>query len=306
MKYTFLFPGQGSQAVGMGKDFYDAFDSVKQRFQQADEITGRKLTDLVFNGPMEELTATQNAQPALFTVEASITDILGEKGIEPSITAGHSLGKYGALYAAGVLSFEDGLTAVTKRGELMAKAGKESAGAMAAIIGLDKVTLEKALDEVNSGIVVTANENSPVQTVISGEVDAVKEACEKCKEAGAKRAILLPVSGAFHSPLMEPAAEQFAGILDPMTFATPKCPVICNVSAIPQTDPQLIKELLLQQLTSPVRWVDSITALSKMEYGRCLETGPGTVLKGLVKKCNSDINVISCGTVENINSLLEE
>lgn len=305
MNFTFLFPGQGSQVVGMGKDLSENFGCARKRFKEADTISGRNLSDLIFNGPMETLTATENTQPALFTVEAAIVDILAEKGIIPAVTAGHSLGEYGALYAAGVFSFEDGLKLVLKRGALMAEAGSASAGTMAAIIGLDKATLENVLTEVTDGVVVSANQNSPIQTVISGDITAVKQACEKCKAAGARHAKLLPVSGAFHSPLMGTAAEKFADAVNGIVFSVPGCPIVCNVSAAAETDPVRIKELLVQQLTSPVRWVDSMATLGTMDYGRIIETGPGTVLKGLVKRCSGDMDVVSCGTAENIRSLSE-
>jgi len=303
MRYSFLFPGQGSQAVGMGKDLYDSFDTARRRFDEANDILGRDLKSIVFEGPIEALTATENTQPALFCVEAAIVDILTEKGISPVVTAGHSLGEYCALYGAGVLSFEDGIRAVAKRGALMAEAGKATSGTMAAIMGLGKDALVTALSQVTSGVVVAANENSPDQTVISGEVAAVNEACEKCKAAGAKRAILLPVSGAFHSPLMQSAADAFSVFLNSITFQTPRCPVISNVTASQETDPLKIKELLLKQLTSPVRWVESVGTLAALECGICLEVGPKEVLRGLVKKCNDAVNVVSCGTAANIYSL---
>lgn len=304
MKYTFLYPGQGSQSVGMGKDLYDSFEVAKQRFDQANEILGRDITSIIFNGPQEELTATQNTQPALFTVEAAITDILAEKEITPVFTAGHSLGEYSALYGAKVLSFEDGLKAVAKRGALMAVAGKNKPGTMAAVIGLSKEQIAEVLKSVSSGIVVPANENTPEQTVISGEIPAVNEACEKLKAAGAKRAMLLPVSGAFHSPLMQSAADEFSAVLDTLSFLSPRCPVITNVTARPESDPNILKSLLVKQLISPVRWVDSIKTLSGLDCGTCIETGPGNVLKGLTKKCSDSLNVVPSDTATNIYSLL--
>jgi [acyl-carrier-protein] S-malonyltransferase len=304
MGFTFLFPGQGSQSVGMGKDFYNEFETARKRFDSANEILQRDLLKIIFEGPQEELTATQNTQPALFLVESVIADILNEKGIKPSFTAGHSLGEYSALYAAGVLSFSDGLKAVARRGEYMAKAGKATAGTMAAVMGLSKEKIAEVLQKVTSGIVVPANENTPEQTVISGEVPAVNEACTLLKEAGAKRAMLLPVSGAFHSPLMKGAAEEFSKILDTITFSKPRCPVITNVTAKPETDAALMKSLLVKQLVSPVRWVDSMQALVGLDYGTCCEVGPGSVVKGLAKKCQDTLNVISCDTVTNIYSLL--
>ncbi|MBN1604037.1 MAG: ACP S-malonyltransferase [Chitinispirillaceae bacterium] len=304
MAFTFLFPGQGSQIVGMGKDFYSEFESARKRFDSANEILQRDILKIIFEGPQEELTATQNTQPSLFIVESVIADLLNEKGVVPSFTIGHSLGEYSALYAAGVLTFADGLKAVALRGEYMAKAGKSSAGAMAAVMGLSKEAISVVLKKVTSGVVVTANENTPEQTVISGEVTAVNEACTLLKEAGAKRAIVLPVSGAFHSPLMQSAADEFSQVLDTLTFSVPRCPVVTNVTAKPETDPQLMKSLLVKQLVSPVRWVDSMQSLVSRDYGTCIEVGPGSVLKGLAKKCQNTLNVISCDTVTNIYSLL--
>ncbi len=302
-----LFPGQGSQSVGMGKDFYDntEYPSCRALFDEADAILGRKLTDLIFNGPMEELTQTQNTQPALFVVEAVITEVLFVRGVVPMCTAGHSLGEYSALYAAGVISFADGARLVAARGEAMAAAGLANPGVMAAVLGMERDKIAEVISQVRSGIVVTANENAPEQTVISGESAAVGEACELLKASGAKRAMLLPVSGAFHSPLMRPAAEKLAAALESVKFSAPRCPVIANVTAKPETDPSVLKELLIKQLISPVRWVDSMAALSELSPERCLEVGPGAVLKGLVKKCVPEMNILSCDGVNNVYSLLD-
>jgi [acyl-carrier-protein] S-malonyltransferase len=303
MKYAFLFPGQGSQSVGMGRDLAGAFASAGKRFARADEILQRPLSRLIWDGPMEELTQTKNTQPALFTVEAAIADILAEKGIVPGVVAGHSLGEYSALYSAGVLSFEDGLVLVARRGELMTAAGAKKPGAMAAVIGMDKGKIAEILQTVAAGIVVTANENTPDQTVISGETAAVKEAGEKLKAGGAKKVVPLPVSGAFHSPLMQEAADAMAQVLLPVQFNAPKCPVIANVTARPETDAGLLKDLLVKQLVSPVRWVESMLAVAACGCGTAVEAGPGSVLRGLARKCHGELNVTGAGSAAEISTL---
>jgi len=301
-----LFPGQGSQTVGMGRDFYDSDDkSARSRFEEADKIIGRGLTKIIFEGPIEELTETRNTQPALFLVEAVMTDALAASGVTPMCAAGHSLGEYSALYAAGVISFEDGLRLVAARGEAMAEAGRANPGAMAAVLGMERDKVVEVIANVKSGIVVAANENAPEQTVISGEVAAVNEACESLKAAGAKRAMPLPVSGAFHSPLMKPAAEKLAEALKSVKFSKPRCPVIANVTAKPEDDPELLKDLLVKQLVSPVRWVDSMRALAALSPENCVETGPGAVLKGLAKKCVPEMNILTCDSVNNLYSIIE-
>ncbi len=304
MAITYLFPGQGSQKVGMGADLFNEFEASRERFSQANDILGRDLQKLCFEGPHEELTDTQNTQPALFTVEAIICDILGERGIKPSAALGHSLGEYSALYAAGVYSFEDGLRIVAKRGALMAEAGVRYPGAMAAVLGLENEQIAAALASVQSGVVVPANENSPDQTVISGEVRAVEDACEQLRQAGAKRVVPLPVSGAFHSPLMQSAADELESFLDGIAFQQARCPVICNVTADARQAPDKLRALLIEQLTSPVRWVDSMAFIEREGLVSCVEAGPGNVLRGLARKCSREIKVVPCDTVDNLYSLL--
>lgn len=305
MSRVFMYPGQGSQSVGMGKDFYEKFDSVKQKFDAANEILGRDLARLCFEGPEGDLKATQNTQPALFTLEASITDVLKDNGMQPSLTMGHSLGEYGALYGAGIVDFQDGLKLVARRGELMASAGEKAPGTMAAVIGLPKEKIAEVLSSVQEGVVVPANENTTEQTVISGEVSAVEKACDLLKQAGAKRAIVLPVSGAFHSPLMKCITDDFAQTLESVTFRDPVCPIVPNVTAQLETRPDEIKRLLIEQLTAPVRWVDSIRRIKTENHTAALEVGPGAVLQGLVRKIDREINVIPCSSVEKLYSLIE-
>ncbi len=303
MRYTFLFPGQGSQKVGMGNDFIISFDLARRRVDECNEVLGRDLFAVILKGPESALTQTQNTQPALFAVESIICDVLKERGIVPSLCAGHSLGEYCALYAAGAISFRAGLAMVAKRGELMSRAGEKTPGTMAAIVGLSRPRIQEILASVG-GVVVCANENSPDQTVISGEVPAVTRACEALRNAGAKRAVVLPVSGAFHSPLMASSVEEFSRFLEPFVFKDPACPVVANVTASIETSGAAIKRLLVKQLTSPVRWVDSVATLAQNAPGTLCEVGPGSVLSGLVKKCNSALNVVLCGTVENIYSMV--
>ncbi len=299
MSKVFMFPGQGSQKVGMGKDYYDTFEIAKNKIDEANDILDRDLKSIIFNGPEDLLKSTQNTQPALYIIEATINDILQEKGITPSLTLGHSVGEYSALYAAGVYSFKDGLKLVAKRGELMADAGNVCKGTMAAIIGLQKEVIARELAKID-GIVVPANENSPEQTVISGDVLAVDNACEKLKNAGAKRAIKLPVSGAFHSPLMQQATDEFEEYINTISFENARCPVISNVTAKPEQDAQILKSLLIKQLLSPVRWVDSMNYIKSSDVTSLIEVGPGIVLKGLARKCELEINAISCSNVDNL------
>lgn len=305
MGKVFLFPGQGSQKVGMGSDFLEKFDSVRARFEEASIVLGFDLAKLCVEGPQEELTQTRNTQPALFTIENAICEVLVSQGVKPVVTLGHSLGEYSALCAAGFFSFADGVKIVAKRGALMAEAGKKAPGTMAAVIGMSPEAIGEVLGGLDVGIVVPANENTPVQTVISGEIAAVEAAGEKLKEAGAKRVLPLPVSGAFHSPLMQQAADEFAEFLEGFAFATPACPVVSNVTAQEETDPQKVKELLIKQLVSPVRWVASMAYIKAKNMVDCIEVGPGSVLKGLGSKCDRDINVVSCDTVDNLYSVAQ-
>jgi len=287
----------------MGQDVEQAFESARTRFEEANRILGRDIRGLCFGGPEDELKATQNTQPALFTVEAVLVDALRDRGVAPSFAAGHSLGEYAALYAAGVFSFEQGLRLVATRGELMAQAGRDRPGTMAAVIGLPVERICEVLEGIDSGVVVPANQNTPEQTVISGEVGAVSQACDLLKQAGARRAVQLPVSGAFHSPLMKPAAERFAGALASVQFRAPECPVISNVTATPESDPDRLKQLLIEQLVSPVRWVETVLCLRRLDHGTCIEVGPGAVIKGLVKGCAEDLAVVSCGSAEQVYSV---
>ncbi len=281
MKKAYVFPGQGSQFPGMAKDLYNNNPKAKEMLERANEILGFRITDVMFEGTAEDLKATKVTQPAVFlhsTVLAACYE-----GFEPDMVAGHSLGEFSALAAAGAVAFEDALRLVAIRANAMQKCCEAVPGTMAAIIGLPNETVEAICAETE-GTVVAANYNSDGQVVISGEKEAVEAACVKAKEAGAKRALPLAVSGAFHSPLMEPARVELAEAIEKTTFNAPKCPVYQNVSAQAETDPQTIKSNLLKQLTSPVRWTQSVKAMVADGAGYFMEIGPGAVLQGLIKR----------------------
>lgn len=303
-KKAFLFPGQASQYVGMGSDLYERYAIAREMFKKANDILEFDITSLCFDGPAEELKQTRNTQPAIFLHSIIVTTILRELGILPGMTAGHSLGEYSALVAAGAISFEHGLKLVRQRGMLMQVAGEISPGTMAAIIGLSYEDVKNICAEAEQqGIVTVANLNSPGQIVISGSIEGVHKAMELAKEQGAKRAIELVVSGAFHSPLMESSQEEFKNSLDQAEIKNAEIPVYANVTAQPVQNAAEIKKLLFEQLTNPVLWETSARAMLKDNATEFFEVGPGNVLAGLQKRIDRSVQVKTVGKVDEIQTL---
>lgn len=289
---AFVFPGQGAQFSGMGKDFYENSASAKELFEKANEILGFRITDIMFNGTEEELKQTKVTQPAVFLHSVISAYSILDK-VQPEMTAGHSLGEFSALVVAGALSFEDGLKLVYARAMAMQKACELKPSTMAAVLGLPDEKVEEICATIEDEVCVAANYNCPGQVVISGSVEGVNRACELMKAAGAKRALVLKVGGAFHSPLMEPARVELEEAIKATTFSAPKCPIYQNVNALPQTDPEVIKNNLIAQLTSPVRWTQSVRNMIADGADEFIECGPGNVLQGLVKKIAPEANAHS-------------
>ncbi len=287
---AFVFPGQGAQFVGMGKDLYENNPVAKEMFDKANEILGFNITDLMFNGTDEDLRQTKVTQPAIFLHSVILAKTMGD-AFDPDMVAGHSLGEFSALVAAGALSFEDGVRLVSARAQAMQKACEAHPSTMAAIIALPDAKVEEICASVaaEGEVCVAANYNCPGQIVISGSIEGINKACELMKAAGAKRALPLKVGGAFHSPLMEPARAELADAIAHTNFHTPKCPVYQNVNAQPQTDPDEIKKTLIAQLTAPVRWTQSVQNMIAAGADTFIEVGPGAVLQGLVKKISSEV-----------------
>lgn len=291
MKKAYIFPGQGSQFPGMAKDLYEQSPVAKALLDQANEILGFSITDIMFHRTADDLKQTKVTQPAVFLHSVALAKSLGD-AFQPDMVAGHSLGEFSALVANGALAFEDGLRLVYQRALAMQKACEMKPSTMAAVLGLDDAIVEQVCASVN-GVVVAANYNCPGQLVISGETSAVEVACEKLKEAGAKRALLLPVGGAFHSPMMEPAREELAQAIQNTQFQTPICPVYQNVTATAISNPEEIKQNLLIQLTAPVKWTQSVQQMVADGATDFIEVGPGKVLQGLVQKIHKEANVVS-------------
>ncbi len=291
MKKAYVFPGQGAQFVGMGKDLYDSNEQCKEMFEKANEILGFSITDIMFNGTDEQLKQTNVTQPAIFLHSVILAKALGAD-FQPDMVAGHSLGEFSALVAAGAMDFEDGLRLVAARANAMQKACEAVPSTMAAIIGLDDEIIEKTCAEI-SEVVVPANYNCPGQLVISGSMEGIEKACAALKAAGAKRALPLKVGGAFHSPLMEPARVELAAAIEKTNIKSPVCPIYQNVNAQPMTDPAQIKENLIAQLTAPVKWTQISKAMVADGADTFIEVGPGQVLQGLVKKVKADATFIS-------------
>lgn len=289
---AYVFPGQGAQFVGMGKDLYDNSPLAKELFEKANSILGFRITDLMFAGTDEDLKQTKVTQPAIFLHSVILAKTLGSNFI-PSAVAGHSLGEFSALVAAGALSFEDGLVLVSKRAMAMQKACEKNPSTMAAILNLDDKVVEEVCASISGEIVVAANYNCPGQLVISGSNAGIDKACELLLAKGAKRALKLPVGGAFHSPLMEPARVELEAAINATKFSKPVCPVYQNVDAKPYSDPESIKKNLIAQLTAPVRWTQTVENMCKDGHVSYVEVGPGKVLQGLIKKINKDAEAVS-------------
>ncbi|WP_411766670.1 ACP S-malonyltransferase [Winogradskyella sp. A3E31] len=288
---AYIFPGQGAQFTGMGLDLYENSPLAQELFEKANHILGFSITDTMFEGTAEDLKETKVTQPAIFLHSVILAKTLGDS-FKPDMVAGHSLGEFSALVASGALTFEDGLKLVSQRAQAMQKACELQPSTMAAVLGLDDDVVENVCSETE-GIVVAANYNCPGQLVISGEVEAINKACEALKEAGARRALVLPVGGAFHSPLMEPAREELAAAIENTTFSKPNCPIYQNVTASAVTDENEIKANLISQLTAPVRWTQSVQSMINDGATLFTEVGPGKVLQGLVKKIDRNAEVAS-------------
>ncbi|MEQ9400020.1 MAG: ACP S-malonyltransferase [Longimicrobiales bacterium] len=303
MSLALLFPGQGSQDVGMGSALAEAHPVAADTFAEADEVLGFRLSALMADGPLDELTATKNAQPAILVHSVAVLRVVQDRLGPVALAAGHSLGEFSAHVAAGTLSFRDALEAVRLRGELMFAAGQERPGTMAAVLGLDDQALEDVCARVDAGVCVPANFNSAGQIVISGDVDGVAQAMTLASEAGAKRVVQLNVSGAFHSPLMEPAARGLRERLESLDFADPAYPVVSNVTAQPVTSGDEARTLLVDQLTSPVRWAGSVAAMVDAGVDRFLELGPGSVLCGLNRRNAKGVPCTSLGEPADLEAL---
>ena len=306
---TFLFPGQGSQKVGMGKDWTESFPAAKEVFEEADDVLGFSVSQLCWEGPMEDLQLTANLQPAIVTASIAMLRVLEQEGLQASMMAGHSLGEYSALVGAGSLTFADALRLVRRRGELMQEAVPVGVGAMAAILSLtvEEVSEIASLTSTETEVCTLANLNSPDQSVVAGHRVAVERAVELAKERGARRALMLPVSAPFHSPLMAPAREGLTPQLLETEFADPRVPVICNVDAAPVADGSAARDALIRQIDSPVRWVESVQHMGGAGGTETfVEVGPGTVLSGLVRKILKGVRPKPVGRPDGLNDLLAE
>ncbi len=284
---AYIFPGQGAQFVGMGLDLFEKYPIAQELFNQANDILGFSITDIMFEGTPEELKQTKVTQPAIFLHSVILSKVMGDS-FKPDMVAGHSLGEFSALVANGTLNFNDALELVSKRALAMQKACEVKPSTMAAVLRLEDAKVEEICASIN-GVVVPANYNCPGQLVISGEVEAINLACEKMKEAGARRALVLPVGGAFHSPLMEPAREELAAAIEQTTFSAPNCPIYQNVTTTAVTDASEIKKNLISQLTAPVKWTQSVQNMVADGATQFTEIGPGKVLQGLVNKIDSSV-----------------